>query len=123
MAIRRRVVVHGDVQGVFFRDSTEKEAKARGVAGWVTNRDDGAVDAVFEGSDDAVEALVEFCRSGPSQADVRDVDVSEEEPEGLDGFSVRGLPQRLPAREPLSLSFHTCGAQDLHASPTRNAAR
>jgi acylphosphatase len=89
MAVRRRVVVRGEVQGVFFRDSAEKEASSRGVAGWVTNRDDGAVEAVFEGSDDAVEALVEFCRSGPSRADVRDVDVTEEEPEGLDGFDVR----------------------------------
>jgi acylphosphatase len=89
MAIRRRVVVHGNVQGVFFRDSAEKEAGSRGVAGWVRNRDDGAVEAVFEGDEDAVEALVEFCRSGPSKADVERVDVEEEEPEGLDGFNVR----------------------------------
>ena len=89
MAVRRRVVVHGNVQGVFFRDSTEKEAKSRGVAGWVRNRDDGAVEAVFEGEPDAVERLVSFCRSGPSKADVERVDVDEEEPEGLDGFSVR----------------------------------
>jgi acylphosphatase len=89
MAIRRRVTVHGNVQGVFFRDSTEKEAGSRGVAGWVRNRDDGAVEAVFEGDEDAVEALVEFCRSGPSKADVERVEVEQEEPEGLDGFSVR----------------------------------
>ena len=89
MAARRRVVVHGNVQGVFFRDSTEKEAESKGVAGWVRNRDDGAVEAVFEGDQDAVEALVEFCRSGPSKADVERVEVEEEEPEGLDGFSVR----------------------------------
>jgi acylphosphatase len=87
--IRRRVVVHGNVQGVFFRDSTEKEAKSRGVAGWVRNRDDGAVEAVFEGDEDAVEALVEFCRSGPSKADVERVEAEEEDPEGLDGFHVR----------------------------------
>jgi acylphosphatase len=85
-ATRRRVVVHGRVQGVFFRDSTEKEARSRGVAGWVRNRDDGAVEAVFEGDPDAVEALVEFCRSGPSRADVERVDVEEEQPEGLEGF-------------------------------------
>jgi acylphosphatase len=84
------VVVHGNVQGVFFRDSTEKEAKSRGVAGWVRNRDDGAVEAVFEGDEDAVEALVEFCRDGPSRADVERVEVEEHgEPEGLEGFSVR----------------------------------
>jgi acylphosphatase len=88
-ATRRRVVVHGRVQGVFFRDSTEQEAASRGVAGWVRNRDDGAVEAVFEGDSDAVEALVEFCRSGPSSADVERVDVEEEEPEGLNGFEVR----------------------------------
>ena len=88
-SVRRRVVVHGDVQGVFFRDSTEKEAESNGVAGWVRNRDDGAVEAVFEGDEDAVEALVEFCRSGPSKADVERVDVEDAEPEGLDGFSVR----------------------------------
>jgi acylphosphatase len=83
------VVVRGDVQGVFFRDSTRSEAERRGVAGWVANRGDGSVEAVFEGDADAVEELVAFCRSGPSRADVRDVDVTEEEPEGLDGFSVR----------------------------------
>ncbi len=87
--IRRRVVVHGFVQGVFFRDSTREEAARRGVAGWVRNREDEAVEAVFEGDRDAVEAMVEFCRSGPSHADVEDVEVSEEPPEGLSGFEVR----------------------------------
>ena len=88
-AVRRRVVVSGNVQGVFFRDSTEKEARSRGVAGWVRNCPDGTVEALFEGDPEAVDALVEFCRSGPSRADVADVDVSEEEPEGLDSFEVR----------------------------------
>jgi acylphosphatase len=87
--VRRRVVVRGEVQGVFFRDSTRREAERRGVAGWVTNRSDGAVEAVFEGPESDVEALVEWCRSGPSRAEVRDVDVTEEEPEGAEGFSVR----------------------------------
>jgi acylphosphatase len=86
---RRRVVVHGDVQGVFFRDSTRDEAERRGVAGWVTNRSDGAVEAVFEGDPDAVAALVDFCRSGPSRASVERVEESEQEPEGLEGFEVR----------------------------------
>ena len=89
MAVRKRVVVHGDVQGVFFRDSTEKEAQRRGVAGWVRNREDGSVEAVFEGDEGSVDALVDFCRSGPSQASVERVDVEDEEPEGLDGFSAR----------------------------------
>jgi acylphosphatase len=88
-AVRRRIVVHGNVQGVFFRDSTQKEARSQGVSGWVRNRDDGAVEAVFEGDEKAVAALVEFCRSGPSRADVDRVDVEDEEPEGLEGFEVR----------------------------------
>jgi acylphosphatase len=87
--VRKRVVVHGNVQGVFFRDSTEEEAGRRGVAGWVRNRDDGAVEAVFEGDAEAVDAMVDFCREGPSRADVEDVEVSDEEPEGLDGFQTR----------------------------------
>ena len=86
---RRRVVVHGDVQGVFFRDSARSEAEREGLAGWVSNRQDGAVEAVFEGDPDAVERLVQWCRSGPSSADVEDVEATEEEPEGLSGFEVR----------------------------------
>ncbi|HEX8052815.1 MAG TPA: acylphosphatase [Thermoleophilaceae bacterium] len=85
---RRRVVVHGEVQGVFFRDSTREQAERRGVGGWVTNRDDGSVEAVFEGEPDAVAALVEFCRAGPSQASVERVDETSEEPEGLEDFRV-----------------------------------
>jgi acylphosphatase len=87
--VAKRVIVHGDVQGVFFRDSTEEEAGKRGVSGWVTNRSDGAVEALFEGEPDAVDALVDFVKSGPSQADVRDVEVSDAEPEGASGFEVR----------------------------------
>lgn len=87
--VRRRVVVRGEVQGVFFRDSTRSEAERRGVAGWVSNRGDGSVEAVFEGSAEAVDALVEWSRAGPSRADVREVEVVEEEPEGLEGFRIR----------------------------------
>jgi acylphosphatase len=83
------VVVHGRVQGVFFRDSTHEEAERRGVAGWVANRDDGAVEAVFEGDPGAVDAMVSFCREGPSSAEVEEVEESEEEPEGLSSFEVR----------------------------------
>ena len=83
--VRRRVVVRGEVQGVFFRDSTRSEAEARGVSGSVENRSDGTVEAVFEGPADAVDALVEFCRSGPSRAQVEDVEVTEEQPEGRGG--------------------------------------
>ena len=77
------------MQGVFFRDTTRREASARGIAGWVRNRANGAVEAVFEGDADAVEALLAFCRQGPRGATVDRVDVSEEEPEGLTGFEVR----------------------------------
>lgn len=87
--VRRRVVVHGYVQGVFFRDTTRREASRRGVTGWVTNRPDGAVEAVFEGPPEAVRAMVDFCESGPRGADVHRVETTDEEPEGLSGFEVR----------------------------------
>jgi acylphosphatase len=87
--IRRRVVVHGFVQGVFFRDSVRRLAQQRGVAGWVANRPDGAVEAVFEGEPGAVERLVDFCREGPRGALVDSVHVRDEEAEGLSGFNVR----------------------------------
>ena len=86
---RRRVVVSGGVQGVNFRDAARQEAQSAGVAGWVTNRDDGSVEAVFEGDSEAVERMVDWCRSGPSSADVEDVDVTEEEPQGDSSFEVR----------------------------------
>ena len=89
MNVRKRVVVHGDVQGVFFRDTTEREAGRHGVAGWVRNRPDGSVEAVFEGEADAVDRMVEFSQGGPGSAEVQQVDVSDEEPEGLSGFEVR----------------------------------
>jgi acylphosphatase len=87
--IARRVVVHGRVQGVFFRDSTQREASSAGVAGWVRNRPDGTVEALFEGDEAAVERMLTFVREGPGHADVNDVDVHEVEPEGLSGFDVR----------------------------------
>ena len=89
MSIRRRVVVRGRVQGVFFRDSTRRRAQSRGVAGWVRNTPEGAVEAVFEGEADAVESMVRFASEGPGHADVYDVEVVEEDAEGLTGFEVR----------------------------------
>jgi acylphosphatase len=86
--IRRRVVVRGTVQGVFFRDSCRTEARRQQAAGWVRNRPDGAVEAVFEGSAAAVEAMVSWCRSGPPYASVKDIEVTQEEPKGLSGFRV-----------------------------------
>jgi acylphosphatase len=87
--IRRHVTVHGRVQGVFFRDSLRQRAQSHNVAGWASNRSDGAVEAVFEGEPDDVQRLVNFAQSGPRQAEVENVEVSEEEPEGLTGFEVR----------------------------------
>jgi acylphosphatase len=87
--IRRRVTIRGRVQGVFFRDSARERARGHGVAGWIANRSDGAVEAVLEGSREAVERVVRFLQTGPSQASVDEVEVTEEEPEGLTGFEVR----------------------------------
>jgi acylphosphatase len=87
--IRRRVVAEGRVQGVYFRDSTRRRAAELGVAGWVTNRADGAVETVFEGDESAVGEMVEFCRRGPGRARVTSLEVSEETPEGLSGFEIR----------------------------------
>jgi len=86
--IRKRVVVCGRVQGVFFRDSAKRLAAREGVNGWIRNRPDGAVEAVFEGDPEAVERLVRFCRDGPRGASVEGVEVLDEEPEGLRGFLV-----------------------------------
>jgi acylphosphatase len=74
---------------VFFRDSVRQRARSHGVGGWVRNRPDGAVEAVFEGPPEAVEQLVRFSREGPRGADVEDVEIQEEDPEGLEGFQVR----------------------------------
>jgi acylphosphatase len=87
--VRRRVVVRGRVQGVFFRDSVRRQALDAGVSGWVENRPDGAVEAVFEGAADAVRRTVEYCRRGPPQAEVLDVECFDEAPEGISGFGVR----------------------------------
>jgi acylphosphatase len=85
---RQRVIVHGYVQGVFFRDTVRRRAEAANVAGWVRNNRDGTVEAVFEGDETAVDTLVAFCRRGPRGAEVERVDVLEEMPEGLAGFQV-----------------------------------
>lgn len=82
-------MVHGRVQGVFFRDSTREEARRAGVTGWVRNRPDGTVEAAFEGQRDAVERLVDHCRGGPGRATVERLEVTVEEPEGASSFEVR----------------------------------
>ena len=87
--IRRRVIAHGRVQGVFFRDTIRRQASARGVSGWVSNRSDGTVEAVFEGDEEAVENMVRHAREGPGRAEVARLEVIEEAPEGVSGFEVR----------------------------------
>ena len=87
--VRRKVIVHGSVQGVGFRVAVARAAEVRGVAGWARNRADGAVEAVFEGEADQVESLLRFCGQGPRGASVARVEVADEEPEGLSRFAVR----------------------------------
>ena len=84
--IRRRVVVHGWVQGVFFRESVRRMAERGGVAGWVRNNGDGTVEAVFEGRPEAVESLLAWCRRGPAGARVDELRVEMEAPNGDSGF-------------------------------------
>jgi acylphosphatase len=86
---RRHVWVSGRVQGVGFRQSCAAKARAAGVAGWVRNTADGGVEAVFEGDEAAVAAVVGWCRAGPAWAEVRDVEVRTEDPEGLGDFAIR----------------------------------
>ena len=78
------------MQGVGFRFAVERAALSRGVAGWVRNRAEGTAEAVFEGTAEDVEALVEYCRHGPRGAEVGRVEVEAESAEGLAGFRVLG---------------------------------
>ena len=86
---RVHVFVSGRVQGVSFRDATRRQAEQFGLSGWVRNTQDGQVEAVFEGDADTVRQMIDWCESGPSSADVEDVSVENEQPEGLSGFEVR----------------------------------
>ena len=81
--------MHGFVQGVGFRFTAADAARARGVAGWIRNRGDGTVEAVFEGAPDAVESMGRWCERGPRGAEVERVDTLDEPPEGLRGFEIR----------------------------------
>ena len=87
--MRARVVVAGVVQGVWFRESCRHEAEVRGVGGWVRNNRDGTVEAVFEGEEASVDALVRWCHVGPARAVVTDVDIRRERPRGEVGFRVQ----------------------------------
>jgi acylphosphatase len=86
--IRRRAIVHGHVQGVFFRDATREQAREHGVSGWVRNSPDGTVEAVLEGPHDAVQRMLQFLETGPPRARVERVEVHFEESDGLSGFAV-----------------------------------
>ena len=86
---RVHVVVTGLVQGVWFRDSCQREARALGIGGWVRNRMDGSVEAEFEGPAAAVERMVAWCREGPPRARVDDVTVETTTPTGDTRFAVR----------------------------------
>jgi acylphosphatase len=81
--------VTGAVQGVFFRVDARDRARSLGLAGWVRNRPDGSVEAVFEGDAERVESMVEWCRRGPRGAQVEDVEVEWSDPQGEPEFSVR----------------------------------
>ncbi|PSQ66555.1 MAG: acylphosphatase [Halobacteriales archaeon SW_9_67_24] len=86
---RAHVFVSGTVQGVYYRASTRDAARDRGVDGWVKNRDDGRVEAVFEGEESAVEAMVEWCHMGSDAASVERVEVEYDDPDGESGFEIR----------------------------------
>jgi acylphosphatase len=89
MTVKRvRVVVTGEVQGVFFRKGCADEARGRGVAGFVQNLPDGTVEAAFEGEEADVDAMVAWCRRGTDWADIDSVEVTEEQPKGDTGFEI-----------------------------------
>jgi acylphosphatase len=87
--IRRRILVSGRVQGVGYRDTCRRVATERGVTGWVRNLGDGRVEAVFEGTVEQVDGMVEWARGGPRMAAVADLAVQTEPAEGLAEFVVR----------------------------------
>lgn len=87
--VRRRLLISGQVQGVFFRDRCRREATAAGVAGWARNLPDGRVEVVAEGEPEAVERLQRWCGQGPPRGEVRSVEAVDEHPEGLSGFATR----------------------------------
>jgi acylphosphatase len=86
---RAHVLVSGQVQGVFFRDSTRQKAEELGLAGWVKNTPGGAVEALFEGPSERVREMVRWCEEGPQQASVENVETDFEGAGGdLEGFEV-----------------------------------
>jgi acylphosphatase len=86
MTIRRRLLVSGQVQGVFYRDSCRKQAEEKGITGSARNLPDGRVEVILEGAEDAVERMIEWCRRGSDMARVDSVEVEAQEPQGESGF-------------------------------------
>lgn len=87
--LRARVLIAGRVQGVFFRHEAARRARGSGVGGWIRNRPDGRVEALFEGPDQEVESLIDWCRTGPPHARVDDVEVSREPIEAVENSDFR----------------------------------
>jgi acylphosphatase len=87
--VRARARVSGRVQGVFFRAETQSRARSLGLAGWVRNAPDGSVEAVLEGPVERVRSMLDWCRRGPRHAEVKDVSVDWEDPQGEEGFQIR----------------------------------
>ena len=86
MTIRRRLLVSGQVQGVFYRDSCRREAEEKGITGSARNLPDGRVEVILEGAEDAVGRMIEWCRRGSDMARVDSVEVEDQEPQGESGF-------------------------------------
>ncbi len=89
MTVRRRLLVSGRVQGVFYRDTCARRAEEAGVSGSVSNLGDGRVEVCLEGDPDAVKRMVAWCREGSEPSEVTSVEVEEQEPTGERGFSIR----------------------------------
>ena len=87
--MRVHVLISGVVQGVFFRATTQNQALKLGLNGWVRNKSSGQVEAVFEGPKERVEQMVEWCKYGPPNAHVENVEVQDDKEEGLKDFSIK----------------------------------
>ena len=84
------MIIFGRVQGVWFRASTQQKAEQLGLTGWVRNTTDGCVEAIFEGEEQLVNQMIEWCNHGPPRSKVNNVDIKNQEPtNGFDGFSIR----------------------------------
>jgi len=84
------VLISGRVQGVWFRASTRQKAEELGITGWVRNTTDGKVEAVFEGEEEIVQKMIEWCRHGPPLATVEHVKIKQQKPtDGFEGFTIK----------------------------------